>query len=127
MRIRILGEGDDFAVADLHDWLRRDPGTTDLPAEPICQEAQGSARAMGTLDALDIILGQGTDLASFAIAYATWRATRRTAEPDRAGGGARLLTHGSTTVDISNLTPAELSALLRRLESNGPGDEEPGT
>ncbi|MFD9497991.1 hypothetical protein [Streptomyces sp. NPDC060035] len=127
MRIRILGEGDDFAVADLHSWLRRDPGTTDLPTEPICHDARGSARAMGTLDALDIILGHGTDLASFAIAYATWRATRKATEPDRAVGGARLLTHGSTTVDIGNLSPAELSAVLRRLESDGPSDEEPGT
>ncbi|MGI5400135.1 effector-associated constant component EACC1 [Streptomyces sp. CA-135486] len=122
MRIRIIGEGDEYALTDLRSWLDRDPGTAGLSVESVA----GDGPTMGVLEALDIILGNGTDLANFAVAYATWRATRANgAGGGGAGDGGRTLTHGGSTVDISHLSPEELADLLRRLDGGDQGDGTP--
>ncbi|MFH9726977.1 hypothetical protein ACH4M4_29030 [Streptomyces sp. NPDC017254] len=130
MRIRIMSDGDESALTELQSWLADTPGTSDLPVEPVT----GDGPTMSVLEAIDIVLGQLTDTAAFALAYATWRSTRNggsgtdpatdtapeTGGPT-AGDGARTLTHGATTVDIGHLAPDELAALLHRL--NG-GDQQ---
>lgn len=118
MRIRIQGEGDEFALTDLREWLGQDPGTAGLTIDLVA----GDGPTMGVLEAIDIVLGNGTDLANFAVAYATWRATRTHVGPGAGDDGGRTLTHGATTVDIGHLSPEELADLLRRLE-NGAQDD----
>ncbi|MET9235675.1 hypothetical protein ABZW58_14970 [Streptomyces cellulosae] len=115
MRIRITSEGDEYTLTDLQSWLKRDPGTATVPVEPVV----GTGPTMGALEALDIVLSNGTSLANFAIAYATWRSTRA----NGASAGGRNLTHGDSTVDISHLSPEELADLLRRLNGNSSGDD----
>ncbi|MFD0314980.1 effector-associated constant component EACC1 [Streptomyces flavalbus] len=109
MRIRLLAEGDERALTELRAWLGRDPGTAGVPVETVT----GDGPTMNVLEALDVILGNATNLANFAVAYATWRSTRPAA---LAPPGARTLVHGDTTVDIGDLTPEELADLLRRLQ-----------
>ncbi|MGW1463465.1 effector-associated constant component EACC1 [Streptomyces sp. NPDC002308] len=118
MRIRIQGEGDEFALTDLREWLGKDPGTTGLAVESVT----GGGPTMGTLEALDIVLGHGIDLANFAVAYATWRATRPRTAPGTAEDGGRTLTHGTTVVEIGHLSSAELADLLGRLRREAPGE-----
>jgi hypothetical protein len=121
MRIRITGEDDEFALTELQSWLSQDPGTAGLSVKPVT----GPGPTMGALEALDIILGNGTDLANFALAYATWRATKRRGTGGaEEGNGARVLTRGNTTVDIGHLSPDELADLLHRLDD---GDAHDGT
>ncbi|MFD7963059.1 hypothetical protein ACFV5J_19875 [Streptomyces zaomyceticus] len=130
MRIRIMSDGDEAALTELQTWLADTPGTADLPVDPVT----GDGTTMSVLEAVDIVLGQFTDIGAFALAYATWRSTRNTGIDTASGtggpaegDGARTLTHGATTVDIGHLTPDELSALLHRLnggdqqEQDGPG------
>ncbi|WP_406839565.1 hypothetical protein ACICHK_31745 [Streptomyces sp. AHU1] len=113
MRIRVLAESDERTLADLQSWLGRDPGTAGLPVEPVTGDGP---RTMGVLEALDVVLGNATGIANFAVAYATWRTTR----PTGTAPGARTLTHGTSTVDIGHLSAEELAELLRRLQ----GDED---
>ncbi|MFE6283483.1 hypothetical protein [Streptomyces sp. NPDC057877] len=114
MRIRVLAEGDERALTDLWAWLGRDPGTAEVPVETVT----GSGPTMSVLEALDVILGNATSIANFAVAYATWRSTRPAAP---AAPGARTLVHGDSTVDIGDLSPEELADLLRRLDGDGRG------
>jgi hypothetical protein len=120
MRIRVLGEGDERALTDLRSWLGRDPGTASL----LVEQVTGDGPTMGALEALDVVLGNATNIANFAVAYATWRTTR----PSRPASGASTLVHGGSTVDIGHLSPEELADLLRRLDSDGhssdPGSSE---
>ncbi|MFF8477370.1 hypothetical protein [Streptomyces sp. NPDC015414] len=112
MRIRVQGDGDEQALTDLRKWLAGDPGAGRLTVTPVSTPGP----TMSVLDALDIVLGNVTDIANFAVAYASWRL----AKGPRATGG-RTLTHGGTTVDIGHLNPEELADLLRRLENTDTG------
>ncbi len=115
MHIQVLAEGDERALTELRSWLGRDPGTAALPVESVT----GDGPTMGVLEALDVILGNATSIANFAVAYATWRTTRPS--PVGADGGARTLVHGDSTVDIGHLSAEELAELLRALHSDGDG------
>ncbi|MFD4504446.1 hypothetical protein [Streptomyces sp. NPDC058457] len=111
MHIQVLAEGDEQALTDLGSWLGRDPGTAGLAVEPVT----GDGPTMGVLEALDVLLGNATNIANFAVAYATWRTTR----PSSTAGGARTLVHGGSTIDIGHLSAGELAELLRRLNDDG--------
>ncbi|MEV0957908.1 hypothetical protein AB0I97_18865 [Streptomyces sp. NPDC049951] len=115
MRIRIESDGDKQALTELQSWLARDPKARQLPVTPVSTPGP----AMGVLDALDIVLGSAGDIANFAVGYAGWRLARA-----RGGNrGARTLTFGGTTVDISHLDPEQLADLLRRLEAGDTNDD----
>ncbi|WP_328873490.1 hypothetical protein OHT76_27300 [Streptomyces sp. NBC_00287] len=116
MHIQVLAEGDERALTDLRSWLGRDPGTAGLPVESVT----GDGPTMGALEALDVILGNATSIANFAVAYATWRTTRSSGTPT--DDGARTLAHGDSTVDIGHLSAEELAELLRHLNGDGDGD-----
>ncbi|MGW7383997.1 effector-associated constant component EACC1 [Streptomyces sp. NPDC054794] len=113
MRIQVLAESDEQALADLQSWLGRDPGTAGLRVEPVTGDGRTT---MGVLEALDVVLGNVTSIANFAVAYATWRTTR----PTGTAHGARTLVHSGSAVDIGHLSAEELAELLRRLD----GDED---
>ncbi|MFG2645812.1 hypothetical protein ACGFYP_33125 [Streptomyces sp. NPDC048370] len=117
MQIRITSEGDAYALTELQSWLARDPGTAALKVRPVT----GQGPTMNVFEALDIIFGHATDLAAFAVAYATWRTTKANdrSPAGEATGGARTLTHEGTTLDIGHLSPQELADLLRRLNEGG--------
>ncbi|GHB18719.1 hypothetical protein GCM10010306_008750 [Streptomyces umbrinus] len=108
MRIQVLAEGDEQGLADLHAWLGLNPGTAALPVKLV---ASDTGRTMGVLEALDVVLGNATNIANFAVAYATWRSSR----PDPTRCAVRTLVHGSTTLDIGHLPSGELAQLLRNL------------
>ncbi|MET8742222.1 hypothetical protein [Streptomyces sp. NPDC004728] len=115
MRVRIESDGEKLALTELQGWLARDPKARTLPVTPVSM----AGPTMGALDALEIVLGSAGDIANFAVGYAGWRLAR-------AGGrtrGARTLTFGGTTVDISHLDPQQLADLLRRLEAGDANDD----
>ncbi|MGW7456010.1 effector-associated constant component EACC1 [Streptomyces sp. NPDC054787] len=117
MKIRILADGDEEALVDLQSWLARDPGTARLPVSA----SAGNGPTMGVLEALDVIIGNGVEIANFAVAYATWRSVKGGEQsPDDEAGGGQTLVHGDSTVDIGHLSPEELAGLLRRLNDDRP-------
>ncbi|MEW2260910.1 hypothetical protein [Streptomyces sp. NPDC047869] len=111
MRVRIHGDGDEQALADLQDWLSRDPQARRLSVAPVSTPGA----TMSVLHALDIAFDHGLDIANFAVAYASWRVAKASA----ALRGARTLTYGGSSVDIGHLDGAQLAELLRRLDSEG--------
>ncbi|MFF5899713.1 hypothetical protein ACFY8O_27820 [Streptomyces argenteolus] len=115
MRFRIPADGDEESLLDLQDWLAADPGTARVRVAPV---GGGGGPTMNVLEAVDVILGNGVDLANFALAYATWRSVKQDESPARADGegpGGRRLVHGDVSVDIGHLSSEELADLLRRL------------
>ncbi|MFI1798748.1 hypothetical protein ACH427_15550 [Streptomyces sp. NPDC020379] len=82
MRIRIDATTDEErgAVADLYEWLRQDPevrrGATVERVRPF-----RSGGAMGTVEIINVILGQGFTALNLALSYASWRTARPTAPP----------------------------------------------
>ncbi|MFJ8657781.1 hypothetical protein [Streptomyces sp. NPDC093795] len=115
MRVRIESDGEKLALTELQGWLARDPNARRLSVTPVSTPGP----TMGTLDALEIVLGSVGDIANFAVGYAGWRLARA-----RGGTrGARTLTFGGTTVDISHLDAEQLAELLRRLEAGEAGDD----
>ncbi|MFF0160295.1 hypothetical protein ACFYRY_22570 [Streptomyces sp. NPDC005263] len=115
MRVRIESDGEKQALTELQGWLARDPKARRLTVTPVSTPGP----TMGTLDALEVILGSTIDIANFAVGYAGWRLAR-----GRGGSrGARTLTFWGTAVDISHLDPEQLADLLRRLEA---GDADDG-
>ncbi|MFJ2008552.1 effector-associated constant component EACC1 [Streptomyces chartreusis] len=111
MRVRIQGDGDEQGLTDLQEWLSRDPQARRLSVVSVSRPGA----TMSTLHALDIVFEHVLDIASFAVAYASWRVAKAGA----AIHGARNLTYGGTTVDIGHLDHVQLADLLRRLESEG--------
>ncbi|MCT6779254.1 hypothetical protein ACFYZ6_16645 [Streptomyces rubiginosohelvolus] len=117
MKFRIAGDGDEEALVDLRAWLAKDPGTTRVAVSTV----EGRGPTMNTLEALDVLLGNGVEIANFALAYVTWRSVRRDARSGAGeGGGGSRLVHGDSTVDIGHLSPEELANLLRRLDDTPP-------
>ncbi|MFJ1783716.1 hypothetical protein ACIOML_05305 [Streptomyces anulatus] len=115
MRVRIESDGEKLALTELQDWLARDPRARALSVTAVSTPGP----TMGALDALEIVLGSAGDIANFAVGYAGWRLAR-------AGGrvrGARTLTFGRSTVDVSGLDPEQLADLLRRLEAGDADDD----
>ncbi|CAL9454137.1 hypothetical protein [Streptomyces sp. Tu 3180] len=115
MRVHILADGDEESLADLQSWLADDPGTAGVPVTTV----GGDGPTMGVLESLDIVLGNAVDIASFALAYVTWRSVKHDESPGSAqdgGAGGRRLVHGDSTVDIGHLSTEELADLLRRLD-----------
>ncbi|MFD5377491.1 hypothetical protein ACFWJE_24215 [Streptomyces griseoincarnatus] len=118
MRIQIMSQGDEETLEDLRHWLGREPETGHLSIEPITK----SGTTMSALDALEIILSTGMDIASFSLAYVTWRSAKANGLN---GDGGRTLTHADVTVDIGDLSVEELADLLRRLQSDDATEETP--
>ncbi|WP_406271146.1 hypothetical protein [Actinacidiphila glaucinigra] len=124
MELCILADGDEESVVDLQSWLAVDPGTAQLPITTVA----GHGPTMSALEALNVVLSNTTDIANFALAYVTWRATRPLQLPRPAGsgeqpGGQRLV-HGDSTVDIGHLSAEELAKLLRGLNGGTPSGEQ---
>ncbi|MGC4916843.1 effector-associated constant component EACC1 [Streptomyces albogriseolus] len=119
MNFRILADGDEEALADLQSWLADDPSTSRTRVSAV----GGHGPTMGVLEALDVVLSSATDIANFALTYATWRSVKRDESSGAArngGGGAQRLVHGNSTVDIGHLSTEELADLLRRMNDTRP-------
>lgn len=80
MQIQIGAVDDDGVVVDLYRWLRQDPDVRHgATVELAPQHAPDGA--MGTIEIINMVLGQGFTALNLALAYASWRTARPAAPP----------------------------------------------
>ncbi|MFE7182610.1 effector-associated constant component EACC1 [Streptomyces erythrochromogenes] len=107
-----------LTVGELYDWLRRDG---ELRRVATVSRVTGHAPGtMGALDVIDVVVGQGIAAVNLGVAYATWRAARRTAP-----GLVVTLPGGTVTVTVIDDGPEALERILAALReaSAGPGPD----
>jgi hypothetical protein len=119
MRIQIAGQEEDCdTVADLYRWLRQDD---DLRQQTKIEltAAAGPAGAMGTVDVIELVLGQGFSALNLALAYAAWRHARRTPAP------VTLIVLGEphTLEDGSEETVQRIAVALREAQRHAPEND----
>lgn len=102
MRVEIRAAGEDGGdeLRDFFRWLEQDEdGPEQLRLET--RSAGGADGAMGPEQVIDLVLNQGVALANFALAYVTWRGTRREQPTDgftfrRASDGLTVTVNGGS-------------------------------
>ncbi|MEO3977858.1 hypothetical protein [Streptomyces sp. CAU 1734] len=109
IRISVAAEHGTRAVADLHRWLRRDADVR-RHAE-IRLDALPPAGAMGAVEIVSLVLGQGFAALNLALAYASWRTARPAAPPVTITAGGVSV----TVPDASEESVRRIVELLRTL------------
>ncbi|MFG3322541.1 hypothetical protein ACGF3J_31240 [Streptomyces sp. NPDC048171] len=116
MRVELRPAPDDDVqtALDLYAWLRKDPDIR-RHAELTLGSSDPTGEAMGATEIVGLVLGQTFAALNLALAYASWRAARRTAPPITITVGSRSLT----------VAGASEETLLRIVELLGqPGAED---
>ncbi len=110
-------------VNELHDWLMGDAELRHVASvSRIRQHAPGT---MGALDVIEIVVDQGIAALNLAVAYATWRSTRRTPP-------GLVVTLPGGTLTVTDDSPEALERILAALREDpasppaGPGHAETG-
>jgi hypothetical protein len=98
-------------LTSFYRWLREDAAAHDEVKVEI--QANPAPDAMGAADVLCMVLTQLTGIGGLALAYASWRGTRRTAPSVR----IRL---GEATIDVTDATAEQLAAALHALAEASP-------
>lgn len=74
---------------------------------------------MGSLEVIDVVLSNATGLASLALAYASWRRSRR------AGPAVTFMREDGRSVTVIEGTNAEVQAIVDALSADGEPDVVP--
>lgn len=120
IRFRLPDTPDDTNVGQLYDWLRRDRALrisskiSLLPAEPEPGDMGGA------LDAVQLVLDSGFQLASLAVAIVAWR---QACEPR----SAVTITRGDVEVRLRGAELDDVQAVLDALESLREAEDSPET
>ncbi|MEU9158469.1 hypothetical protein AB0D59_50100 [Streptomyces sp. NPDC048417] len=114
MRVLIAttADGGQDAVRDLYRWLREDPDVrrsatpTLVPAPDAAGEHPGTA--MGAVEIIDLVLGQGFSALNLALAYAAWRGQRPAAPPIviQLGDGRSVTVHDGSAETVRRIVAA---------------------
>ncbi|WP_445520981.1 effector-associated constant component EACC1 [Streptomyces sp. NEAU-174] len=120
VRVRMVGDSAGNELRSLHSWLLGDTGARRW-AQVEWESARAPAGAMGgALDAVSLVLSSGFSAASLAVSIVQWRTTRGSRGPsvmvERADG---------SRVTIGDASLEETERLLRLLERDEPGQDEP--
>lgn len=117
VHLEIAVDSDD-AVSETHDlcgWLEQDFDVRDYSVLEL-RPLHSGAGAMGAVEVIDLVLGQGTALLNLALAWATWRTARATE--------ARItVTRNGSTVTLHGDCDPE--TVCRVLEALGGAQAEP--
>ncbi|MFI1014558.1 hypothetical protein [Streptomyces sp. NPDC020965] len=113
IQIGVLEDRGDAAVADLHRWFRRDDdlrGRVEIRLEPLPQPG-----AMGAVEIIELVLGQGFAALNLALSYAAWRAVRPTAPPV-------TITVDGVTVTVQDGSEESVRRIVAALRPVAPGE-----
>ncbi|MFJ3778703.1 hypothetical protein ACIPX0_44245 [Streptomyces sp. NPDC090075] len=120
MRATITGpdhEDGHLIVGELHDWLvgdsdlRRTAAIRRIPRESA--GTTGPTGTMGSLDVIEVVVGQGIAALNLAVAYASWRSTRPA--PPRL-----TVTLPGGTLTVTDDSPEALERILAALREPAP-------
>lgn len=128
--VRAEGAGAPEAMEDLDAWLRADPRIARHAELRRVRPPDAGGTMGGGLEALQLVVGSGFDLAALVLSYLAWRTSRA-----QAGQPVRVvIEHGTRTTAADDASPGTARRMRRDLgvdggDGNGPasgGDGEPG-
>lgn len=93
LRVEIKADAKDadHTTLDLYRWLEQDPDVRDH-AVLGRRSSHPGAGTMGSVEIIDLVLGQGIALANFALSYCAWRTARPAAPAITITGNGRTVT-----------------------------------
>ncbi|MGW4907590.1 effector-associated constant component EACC1 [Streptomyces sp. NPDC004270] len=105
-------DGGQDAVRDLYRWLREDPDVrrsatpTLVPVPDAAEQRPGTA--MGAVEIIELVLGQGFSALNLALAYAAWRGQRPAAPPIviQLGEGRSVTVHDGSAETVRRIVAA---------------------
>ncbi|MEV1070090.1 hypothetical protein [Streptomyces sp. NPDC050263] len=129
MRIRIetTAEDDHGTVPDLYRWLRQDSDVRRHSVLELVPREQ-SVTTMGTVEIIDMVLGQGLTALNLALSYAAWRTARPAAPPITISvGGGSITVHDASEDTIRRIVEALASASAGDPADDATGESGGGT
>lgn len=117
--VRVVGPDDDHAVTSLYRWLVQDAdvrrhATVSLPPAPRRPGDMGG----GTIELIDVLLGNGIGLAGLVLAVVSWRRSRP--RPPMT-----YIEHGDLRISVEDASPETIRALLAALDD--PAEQPPAS
>jgi Effector Associated Constant Component 1 len=112
----VVDGGDPSAVNSLFRWLQRDRALR--RGSSVSLSAQGPPGEMGALEAVNVIVTQGTALANLALAFAAWRDSRAKPVPISVTVNAQTIILGAEDPDDME---REIRSLLATEAANDEG------
>ncbi|MFD3588556.1 hypothetical protein [Streptomyces sp. NPDC058683] len=135
-------DGGQDAVRDLYRWLREDPDVR-RSARPALVSAPDAAEqrpgtAMGAVEIIELVLGQGFSALNLALAYAAWRGQRPAAPPIviQLGDGRSVTVHDGSAETVRRIVaaleepagrPQDAADAADAADPDGTGAGTPGT
>lgn len=107
MELSLTVEGED--ATSLHRWLTRDPDVAGHATVRLGAAARPGEMSGGTLDVVNVVLGNGIALANLLVAVAAWRGTRPRAPQVR-------VERDGVSVTVTGADPQTVRALVAALE-----------
>lgn len=109
IQIRMSGQGADTALSSLYAWLCKDPEVRQH-AQVSLLGVESESSDMGTaFDVIQLVVDSGFQAVNLALAFAAWRATRRS-QPQV------TIEHGGITVALRGSGPEVVEAIVHVLE-----------
>ncbi|MGI5454509.1 effector-associated constant component EACC1 [Streptomyces sp. CA-249302] len=113
--------GDDEPLRDLFRWLREDLDVANYAAVTLAPSVPADG-AMGAVEIINLVVGQGFTALNLALSYASWRAAR----PDAPTVVIRVGDASLAVADDSAETLRAIVTLLEDRSSRRTGTETPG-
>ncbi|MFB7214679.1 hypothetical protein [Streptomyces sp. NPDC056255] len=110
--IEAAEQDDGGATSDLCTWLRQDSDVRQYASINLTPSA-GHPGAMGAVEIINLVVGQGLTALNLALSYASWRMTRPTAPPI-------TFTVGDTSITVSDGSEQSLRRIVELLERGEP-------
>ncbi|MBO3752812.1 hypothetical protein J5X84_42760 [Streptosporangiaceae bacterium NEAU-GS5] len=99
-------------LRSLHGWLTDDPAIRHHARVTLTGPPPAPGHMGGALDVIQLVFDEGFQAASLALAYASWRSTRR-AKP------TMTIEHGETKITLPADDPETAAKIVRLLDQNG--------
>jgi hypothetical protein len=111
IEIRISGPMADEELASLYQWLRAEPDVRRHALISLTSAKPQEGELGAVLDTIQMVVGDGFQLASLALAYASWQASRTKTRPDQVVSVER----DGVKVSISSADPDVVERIVHEL------------
>lgn len=108
--VRVVGPDDDRAVTSLYRWLVQDPDVRGHATVSLVPAPRRPGDMGGTVELINVLLGNGIALAGLVLAVISWRQSRP--RPP-----VTYIERGDLRISVEDASPETVRALLRALEA----------
>jgi hypothetical protein len=109
--IRIEGDDSEQELRSFNDWLTDDPHIRRCARVSLTGPLPGPGEMGSALDVIQLVIDDGFQAASLALAYVSWRSTRPT-KP------SVTIEHGDAKIVLSDVDPETIEQVIQILERN---------